>query len=251
MANNIKHWTETNLPRAFNKNTSSIHFTMGLDGAKRLLGYNEYIAKIIDKRDSTAKLWSRRPSSDLSTVIKQTNFSTIFFFFGFVFWYSLWKLSFASKEIFRLRMNRPMRLLRVFDIYALLSHACYQFYKKKKEECFIQTFAIFLYLQQELWEKLHTMRRLFTGTHVIIKKGIWKYFWNDFYFLALKLRLTFVNTRYFTSQLLYCWMKAIFAQKLSSTFNLWIHCEYFIKILIHNLKIKSERRNIITMLRSV
>lgn len=89
MANNIKHWTETNLPRAFNKNTSSIHFTMGLDGAKRLLGYNEYIAKIIDKRDSTAKLWSKRPSSDLSTVIKQTNFSTIFFsldlFFGILY----------------------------------------------------------------------------------------------------------------------------------------------------------------------
>lgn len=143
MANNIKHWTETNLPRAFNKNTSSIHFTMGLDGAKRLLGYNEYIAKIIDKRDSTAKLWSKRPSSDLSTVIKQTNFSTIFFFFGFVFWYSSWKLSFASKEIFRLRMNRPMRLLRVFDIYALLSHACYQFYKKKKGGMFHSNFCHF------------------------------------------------------------------------------------------------------------
>lgn len=251
MANNIKHWTETNLPRAFNKNTASIHFTMGLDGAKRLLGYNEYIAKIIDKRDSTAKLWSKRPSSDLSTVIKQTNFSTIFFsldlFFGILY------------ESFHLLAKKYSGFewidqwdCCVFSTYTRCCHTrVISFIRKKKEECFIQTFAIFLYLQQELWEKLHTMRRLFTGTHVIIKKGIWKYFWNDFYFLALKLRLTFVNTRYFTSQLLYCWMKAIFAQKLSSIFNLWIHCEYFIKILIHNLKIKSERRNIITMLRSV
>lgn len=170
---------------------------MGLDGAKRLLGYNEYIAKIIDKRDSTAKLWSKRPSSDLSTVIKQTNFFTIFFFLGFVFRYSLWKLLFASKEIFRLRMNRPMRLLRVFDIYALLSHACYQFYKKKKEECFIQTFAIFLYLQQELWEKLHTMRRLFTGTHVIIKKRYMKIFLKWLLLFSSKASINFCQHQIF------------------------------------------------------
>lgn len=109
----------------------------------------------------------------------------------------------------------------VFSTYTRCCHMrVISFIRKRRRNVSFKLLPFFYICSKRLWEKLHTMRRLFTGIHVIIKKGIWKYFWNDFYFLALKLRLTFVNTRYFTSQLFYCWMKAIFVQELSGIFNL-------------------------------